>query len=77
MRYHCDACGRLVKDKFLFGLWHVCVTAEERALRSERMLRWNAAQCGPDALMRHNLRELEQQIRDLKVSMRDHTQGYE
>lgn len=29
MRYACDRCGGFVKDKFLLGLLHFCLTDEE------------------------------------------------
>lgn len=30
-RYRCQTCGSFVKDKFLFGLLHLCLTDEEIA----------------------------------------------
>jgi len=29
MRYKCPKCEQLVKDKFILGLWHLCLTEEE------------------------------------------------
>ena len=37
MRYRCHRCDSLVKDKFLFGLWHVCLTDEEWAWKQEML----------------------------------------
>lgn len=34
MRYVCPDCRSLVKDKFIFGLLHFCLTDEERAARN-------------------------------------------
>lgn len=33
MRYTCPDCGKWVKDKFFFGLLHVCLSEEERRLK--------------------------------------------
>lgn len=35
MRYTCPRCGRGVKDKFIFGTLHVCLTDEELAYRDQ------------------------------------------
>lgn len=32
MRYTCGYCGKWVKDKFIFGTLHICLTDEEKAL---------------------------------------------
>ena len=29
MRYKCDACGKMIKDKFIFGLVHYCFPLTE------------------------------------------------
>ena len=29
MRYRCQRCERFVKDKFIFGLLHICLTDDE------------------------------------------------
>lgn len=36
MRYVCKICDKLVKDKFLLGLLHVCLTDEEIAKKREK-----------------------------------------
>lgn len=36
MRYKCEQCNRMVKDKFIFGLLHICLSEEEIQYR-ERM----------------------------------------
>ena len=33
MRYECQDCGKWVKDKFIFGLAHFCLSPDERAQR--------------------------------------------
>lgn len=32
MRYKCPTCGKFIKDKFVFGLLHVCLSDEEVVL---------------------------------------------
>lgn len=40
MRYKCERCEQLIKDKFIFGLVHLCLTDEEYAykLSCKRMM---------------------------------------
>lgn len=41
-RYRCPDCRKLVKDKFIFGTMHLCLTSEQRAekARERRELAW-------------------------------------
>lgn len=38
MRYTCGLCGSFVKDKFFFGLLHLCLTPEQRAAEEYRRM---------------------------------------
>jgi len=38
VRYTCLDCGKWVKDKFLFGTLHVCLTPEELEAKQRRRL---------------------------------------
>ena len=33
MRYQCNRCDKWVKDRFIFGLVHICISDEECAQR--------------------------------------------
>jgi hypothetical protein len=33
MRYKCNRCEQYIKDKFIFGLLHLCLTEEEYQLK--------------------------------------------
>jgi hypothetical protein len=37
MRYRCARCENFVKDKFIFGLLHVCLSDEELAAKQRMM----------------------------------------
>ena len=43
-RYLCPDCRKLVKDKFIFGLLHICLSPEELAERDRqrREMQWTA-----------------------------------
>lgn len=35
MRYKCERCEEWIKDKFIFGLLHLCLTEEEYSKKLE------------------------------------------
>lgn len=35
MRYRCNRCDKYVKDKFIFGLVHLCITDEELQMKAQ------------------------------------------
>lgn len=36
MRYLCNKCERYIKDKFIFGLMHICITDEEYRMKEHQ-----------------------------------------